>query len=228
MYHWMKSEDSEEECLKRRATAVPAEDMLRFAKRRPEGVSNEKFYGAYLQVVEDYGKLRAENLTIKQDLAKQKELVAAHASARPLGAREAEELRWELSKAKEEIAQLQKLLDTSTAPGDPSTGNTELDGYFKSFFIIGNSNGDRPRIDPENKLYDAFTSSLGDNKVHVFNLMYKTLHNGKQLEKREREKVQTTKDRVGKTSFNRCLQLLGGNMEKRNKTCNVFTNIRRR
>ena len=104
----MKSEDSKEECLKRRAVA-PTEDMLRFAKRRPKGVSNDIF-GAYLQVVEDYGKLKAKVSSLKQDLAKQKELVAAHASARPLGVREVEELRWELSKAKEENARLQKLM----------------------------------------------------------------------------------------------------------------------
>ena len=213
-------------CLKRRAVGAPAADMLRFAKRRPEGVLNDDFYGAYLQVVEDYGKLKAENLNIKQDLAKQKDLVFAHSSCRPLGAHEAEELRWELNKAKEEITRLQKLTVTSSVSGGPSTGNTELDGYFKRFFIIGDIS--LQRSDKENDLFDAFTSSLGDNKVHVFNLMYKTLHNGKQLEKRERNKVQTTNARTGKISFSRCLQLLGGNMEKRHKTCNVFTNIKRR
>jgi hypothetical protein len=171
----------------------------------------DELYGAYTQVCEEYGKLQTKTSALEDRLDDMKKAMDCHRDALVV-----ELLHCRVRKAESENVRLRAELERVPTG---STGNAELDAYLKNAFTVG----DLSREIKENELYDAFMESVGSARASVINLMH-TVY-GRPLEKREREAVKTAKSRIGKRAFNRCMQMVGANMVKRNNTCNVFTNV---
>ena len=195
--------------------------MVHFVLLRPEGASIDRLYEAYNEVCALYNQQTDEVRALQQELEKQRAIAVANhiPGTRSL---EVNGLRYDLDEREKEIKRLRHQLEHRFEP-EGTTGNSELDEHLKQVFTI-----DDPRAVnvEENFLYDAFVPAGAGHTGARIEWMFHVQHPGRALPKRYRSKALGT--RIGKSAFSHCLKAIGGKMKKRDKTCNVFTNVRLR
>ena len=190
---------------------------FRFVETRPPAI--DCLYEAYKEVCALYTKQTDEIKALQQELEKYKALAVANhvpwKRSRELG------LRYDIDEKEKEIKRLRHQLEHPFEP-EGTTGNSELDEHLKQVFMI-----DDPRAVnvEENLLYDAFVPTGAGHTGARIEWMFHVQHPGRKLPKRYRSSLGT---RIGKSAFSYCLKAIGGKMKKRDKTCNVFTNVRLR
>ena len=201
-------------------------DPFRFVEDR-RGASIERVYEAYKEVCVLYNQRLDDIKALQQEVQKEKAIaVAQHIPFLHSSSYLVNSLKYDLEEKDKENKRLRRQLERPFEP-EGTTGNSELDEHLKQVFAI---NDPRAVKTEEKYLYDAFIPA-GHTAVSAQRIkwMFEVNHPGRALPKRFRIqalKASSTGGRVGKTAFSHCLKAIGGKMKKRDKTCNVFTNVR--